>query len=693
MPSSPPFSAGWLWCSGPVLQALYSVLESCFLTSSGWTDEQLLGMRYLYLCIQQNWLRHDIISEDSEANLQFMKTLIGLELGLAKVTTEDLKRLHSEPSNTLDLLEDTRKRLRTDEVRMQMNDDGEEEVDGDDVDEVANAEEEADGEVGGGKEAQNGKEKGKGKGKGKGKRKGKGKGKVKGTRTAANGGGRGKGGGGGPGGSHCQRGANRARAKGAQETEMQSVEEGDEEGMGQWEVRAEPAPPTSKVRLFLSQLGNLNTSEKAAAIEDLVVAIGNLGQSTANPWQMTSLDNLPSLSTCIQNCLQDETMGKLHAFSRMMNLITLVMVLDKEIETHNHSVAIIATQHEIKIGTLQDWRHRGLKLVELACGGTLYLIIIIAALGMYKEVTQITDVISVSTIARILRDPQDDPTGQIVREIVIPCIAQLAQDNRLSALRLIAPCDYKTIPFFAFNEIDDILGNIATNNFILPLRNDLYWSSCTDIMLSRSQCLSSISEGHTFQTEYALKDKICTLPKDRVSWTELERSKAANAPVAVNLDQLEQFLTSPDRNLSDDDQYIRFSSSTLQGKSLNIRDRDLEPIALLLTNMEHILGPKMALVASKLKALFWKENFDDSSRREGFSFLAQHYNMCYNRYAEKGTGAPTGVHPDYLGKRGKSHINFSQRLPHMSKDILDNMEEFNLLSDMLSDIGSFVAEN
>ncbi|KAG6903865.1 hypothetical protein DXG01_014285 [Tephrocybe rancida] len=67
--------------------------------------------------------------------------------------------------------------------------------------------------------------------------------------------------------------------------------------------------------------------------------------------------------------------------------------------------------------------------------------------------------------------------------------------------------------------------------------------------------------------------------------------------------------------------------------------------------------------------------------------------MCYNRYSEKDTGAPPGVHPDYLRKNGKAHANYYQRTPHFSRDIIDNLDEFYNICDMLTDIGIFIAEN
>ncbi|KAG6848785.1 hypothetical protein H0H93_014029, partial [Arthromyces matolae] len=693
MHSSPPFSAGWLWLSSAALPGIYAALEYS-MASCEWTDQQMLGIHFAYICIQQNWLRPDIISEETSENLKYVERLIDLEIGLGKASTgefnisnvsvmanigEDLKRAREEEASASSESLGTHKRQR-DQILEQLNGEGEEEAGGEEEEEEAGGDEEGEEEEEEHIEAQKGKGKGKGKGRGRG----------KGTTTAGKGKGGGKGGGGG-GGSNCQRGANRGRAKGKKGKEIQGVEEECAEGehqdsqqagaaTNQWDIQDKPAPPSPKAMHLLSRLGNLNTTEKTAAIDNLVVAIGDLGRSSnGSPWHMTSSTTLrhpPSLDTCIQNCRRDQIKGNLHSFCRMMNLITLVMVLDKETKTQNLSISEIAFQHEMNYSTLSDWRHRGLKLVHLACGGTLYLIVIIAALGLYEEVTRLADVNSVSTIARILRDPQDDAAGQIVREIIIPCLVQLSQTESLSSLCLVSSHEqgHNMVSFSALKEVDVILESISTKPS-LPDHS------------------SYISDGHVYQTQYALKEKVCSLAKDRASWTEVERGKAANAPVAVTIEQLEEFVTSPDRNEKDDVQYIKFSSTTLQGRYLKIQDRELEPIALLLTNMEQALGPKMALISSKLKVLFFKENISDDSRREGFSFLAQHYNMCYNRYAEKGTGAPKDVHPDYLGKQGKSHINFSQRLPHLSKDILDNLEEFGVLVDMLTDIGSFVAEN
>ncbi|KAJ7737298.1 hypothetical protein B0H16DRAFT_1210866, partial [Mycena metata] len=69
---------------------------------------------------------------------------------------------------------------------------------------------------------------------------------------------------------------------------------------------------------------------------------------------------------------------------------------------------------------------------------------------------------------------------------------------------------------------------------------------------------------------------------------------------------------------------------------------------------------------------------------EAFKYLSLHYSW-YCRDAENGETAPQDVHPHKVRKTNVTRVNITQRVPYMSKEILDKPREYALLADALSD--------
>ena len=69
-------------------------------------------------------------------------------------------------------------------------------------------------------------------------------------------------------------------------------------------------------------------------------------------------------------------------------------------------------------------------------------------------------------------------------------------------------------------------------------------------------------------------------------------------------------------------------------------------------------------------------------------------NICQLGHIIKGHGAPTNVHPFYLYRDREvskpSHINHSQRLPHLSESIRSQPAEYDALTDALRDICEYI---
>ncbi|KAG6914769.1 hypothetical protein DXG01_015441 [Tephrocybe rancida] len=264
-----------------------------------------------------------------------------------------------------------------------------------------------------------------------------------------------------------------------------------------------------------------------------------------------------------------------------------MVIVEKSLSTTE-----IANLYKMSSDTLCKWQHRGQKFACLTAGGTLYFLVLLAALNLDGEVANKVQYTAIASVGRVLKCP--DSSG-------------------------------------------------------VPTR-------------------------------------------DNKAWTENERLKVENSSWADDLTSLDAFMNSNDRTLKDDETYIRFSTKSLKGNSLKVTDSEGELLFLALTNMQEALGPQILSIGDKLHALFWNEDMDDNSRQPGFEYLAQHYSI-YNCYCEKGNGAPQGVYPDYSRKKGAQQVNYKQRLPHPSKELLDNIKEYHILAEMLSDVGHYISEN
>jgi hypothetical protein len=51
------------------------------------------------------------------------------------------------------------------------------------------------------------------------------------------------------------------------------------------------------------------------------------------------------------------------------------------------------------------------------------------------------------------------------------------------------------------------------------------------------------------------------------------------------------------------------------------------------------------------------------------------------------------VHPNHLHRAGASRVNHTQRMPYESKDIRDDIDEYEVISSYIADCVKFVGDN
>ncbi|KAF8135372.1 hypothetical protein K438DRAFT_1431550, partial [Mycena galopus ATCC 62051] len=73
-----------------------------------------------------------------------------------------------------------------------------------------------------------------------------------------------------------------------------------------------------------------------------------------------------------------------------------------------------------------------------------------------------------------------------------------------------------------------------------------------------------------------------------------------------------------------------------------------------------------------------------------YSYLSCHYSW-YSRFGEKGHEAPQDAdHLDHVQRDHGGRVNFSQRIPHESKDIIERPQEFDILSNAYNEIFEYI---
>ncbi|KAJ7470612.1 hypothetical protein FB451DRAFT_345152 [Mycena latifolia] len=338
--------------------------------------------------------------------------------------------------------------------------------------------------------------------------------------------------------------------------------------------------------------------------------------------------------------------------------------------------------------TFLDWLSCGQKLMVLCAAGTMYILPILAALDMRTTITRQCAEEDVISLANALREVKHGQWLSLVRKLMVPIhhLATLPPSvfSKLS-LHYNIPKQTGEDPetrhyFFQETEdLDTLFSEIETNYPKLPTRSPEWCSPSIEPWLPYPA--PQVSLTNTITTPLVLgKKKMPFIKKNRDKWTEKERAKASKAPVASSLEDLQSRVdVMHEGGKVKPDQYIEVNTRILEGKPLYIRDANGKLLSLAFTVPEHI---KKALedAIMLIQAAMPGEFKDEDSKRALYRYLSCHYTW-YARFAEKGEGAPPDVHPNNLrSDNHEGHVNFNQRFPHQSKEIIENREEFLILA-------------
>ncbi|KAH9906101.1 uncharacterized protein B0H18DRAFT_1132018 [Fomitopsis serialis] len=409
-----------------------------------------------------------------------------------------------------------------------------------------------------------------------------------------------------------------------------------------------------------------------------------------------------------------------------------------------------------KVRTFQDWNTMGIKFTRLAGGGSLYLLVLVAAKNLRIPIGT-SDGHVAEDVGNLMRWPNDTPEGRKVVHVLIPALALLR--NTLT-LRLSDIIPVKHNSFLGDDDCsnidasDKLFDGLKKNAFCLVPRCTETWRACYDVpdrLLKGASTqgghpdgtddlagLSPLTQPDSTSSSLHISPMVLfsTLPeetmhhpsipvpvnaynqhlvhttynaqhpdntryplsrgcnKDSFAWTERARVKAGKADAPASLEEFQSLLSKlyVDGKKSNDEVYIRVPLECVQDV-LTVRDADNNLMVCICTSMPASLKVDLT---SQLVACFPINPFktlDTATLSCGQPIeFAVLYFTWYNRHCTKGHDAPVDVPPRMLSRANCSRTNYAQMLPYPSKDIEEHRPIYDALKTILNNAFCWIEE-
>ncbi|KAJ7751093.1 hypothetical protein B0H16DRAFT_1419550 [Mycena metata] len=482
------------------------------------------------------------------------------------------------------------------------------------------------------------------------------------------------------------------------------------------------APPktTAKGGEFLGQLSRVASKEGQEALESFILELVEFHtapiQNTVTPGSRTE-DIIHTLECAGEIAKNGE---KLIKKGRVLDFHMLLMYARFRFAMHNDGLT-----HQDRAGTMgfkeekssRNYMQRGQRVLDLAGGGTFFLLIIVAALELKDRVTGLhLTCADFRSCGNAIGSPQPNDSWGNSARILVPYIQRLYHDPRLNFLSFgsnVFPEEEMERPDFRFTRVkldfkaisynDTLLSHLKTNSPPLRPRATKIWDKIfIPPVLTLPLVSPKVYPTECIQTSIRIPQGTCPVPKDPTvakRWVEREREVAENGIQVASCYELKEKLESIHSNIEENrDTYVRFDTKILNGKALSIQgiagqgelDND---VALILTDMRDALGPIVDTLPDLINAAYGDGTIHSDSRAEGFAVEAIHLEPAYNRYAEKGKGAPLDDHHmHFIHRANYPRANHGQRIPWVSKDITKDQDSYAALVSVLTGMCEYLAD-
>ncbi|KAI5980361.1 hypothetical protein EDD15DRAFT_2383680 [Pisolithus albus] len=495
--------------------------------------------------------------------------------------------------------------------------------------------------------------------------------------------------------------------------------QGDEQ---RWEHVLQAAPCGNHSALsFLALLAGASADRVSTAVEEFKSFLCNTKHVQGS-----------SLDAVVQSCQHYVGNNIASNFLLMLSYIQLAVKCQSEMDGSS-ALSSIHQLYKEKIQNLPvkpqpsrtsfyRWHAVGHKFAQLARGGSLYILFLIAALDLRWAASKLQAQVPWD-IGKMLRQPSTCSNSSLITDNIITTVAHL---RRLLPFRL-------SVDMFCSNFIrssglpmtdldgtdleamDQLLGALRTENFALPERDKKAWLTCLNPVDERERIILPGCEGlvstvaswpsssgvrnegmapssaHCSSAFTSIKtafDPSHEKNKEHFNhrrakesnflWTDRERHLAEQAPVALDIYELQDQLCSfyPE-GIKKAGSYIHVPVRDMPQQSFEIQNIDGSLMVFVSSAMPAQL--KNRLLQSFLAAFDGGPVLDDrDTANEGRQpFPCVHY-AIYNRYGVSGMDAPTNYHPHYLQLKGKQ-TNHTQMVPYMSAETFQHEERYHKL--------------
>ncbi|KAG1760239.1 hypothetical protein EDD22DRAFT_848644 [Suillus occidentalis] len=412
--------------------------------------------------------------------------------------------------------------------------------------------------------------------------------------------------------------------------------------------------PLDNPRISCSDQATTIIAELAAAhclssIHDLLRWLQDIG----NFVQVPSVDN-ESLLSLVVRCRG--MMGKdiRINFMIMINFMTACFI---RLKTGLHLKGIYENEvkdrpSEMKVTyrTFLEWHATGSKFIAIACGGSIYALVLIAGLGLRVSIASMVGTTHLHLADMLRSPPRDSPQRKLILEHIVPTIARMRLSHPFSMTSMFSCA---LIERFSISKDIDCMDFSASDQFFdAIIQNELY-----GVGRPYSPPLSDIEE-----------DEIAHVVID----TAFDPSSAKNKCFKPPRDKLKTFHRNGVKKLPD------------------LRNKDGLLMAFVSTALPtHIHA---SLEVNLLAALRNADLLGDMDTRlpGGRPFQAMHLSW-YNRHCTLGLNAPTDVQPWLLEKEGM-RTNHGQVIPYISQDLQQHRLIYGTISKVYGELFEWVRQ-
>ncbi|KAG2336765.1 hypothetical protein BDR05DRAFT_896288 [Suillus weaverae] len=348
-----------------------------------------------------------------------------------------------------------------------------------------------------------------------------------------------------------------------------------------------------------------------------------------------------------------------------------------------------------------EWHAIGSKFIAVACGGSIYALVLVAGLGLRVSIATMVGTTHLHLANMLRSPPKSSPERKLITDYIVPTIARmrfalpLSMSSMFSRVLIEKYAVSKIVDCTDLSASDCFFDAVIQNAFGPLCRSRKVWRPCIapvgDLTRAPVQSLSNglnrpysppLSDIEEDDIQHIIIDtsydplspqnKLFKAPRDKAvnsKWTADERLHAEAGKRVTSIDDLRKKLAKLYHKgvKKSPDTYLRIPMSIIPNHHLELRNKDGSLMAFVSTGLpSHI---RSSLEVNLLASLESPELLEErnTGTHPGQPFQAMHLSW-YNRHCTSGHEAPSDVQPWLLEKEGM-RTNHGQVIPYISKDL------------------------